>query len=276
MHPKDINLSAAVIRSIDNKRAARGVELDTGEVGASSVQYCLRRQWYSLTSTEVTDGADDFEKYKLYQGDISEAEMAELMELNEPYFVENYSEDFAPIVNPIPGMRHSPDRILYEEDRMQPGLYKAICPIEFKNLDTYTFMKICLNGVKEANYPYYVQSMLYAYVYGFEGTKFFATCKSPAAVKTDIERKLKSLSKKPGVKSVVEKEKLLELNKWSYEEWIPIDMAVIEDAIHRKDIVTLGVQSGIAPEREYEPGKSWNCDYCPYMRKCMEDYGDEI
>lgn len=268
MHPKDISLSKAVIKSIDKHRKERELVLNTGEVGASSIMYCLLRQYYQLINTGPSEELDDLEKYKLYQGDISEKEMAELMSLDPPYFVTYFDPHLVPIVNPIKGMRHSPDRILYEaSDNPKP-----ICPIEFKNLDTYGFMKVAINGVKEGNYPYYVQSMIYAYVYGFEGTKFFATTKSPNATKTDIERKLKTLTKKPGVQSVKQKEKLLELNGWSYEEWVPVDMEVIEEIIRRKNLVQLSVATKVPPDREYEPGKDWACDYCPFVEQCMDAY----
>lgn len=270
MHPKEINLSEAVIKTITAYRKERTAVLDTGEVGASSIQYCLRRQYYQLINTGPEIEIDDAEKYKLYQGDISEKEMAELMLLNAPYFVAPYDPYLVPVTNPITGMRYNPDRILYKDNGLNSdNRTEAICPIEFKHLDTYGFMKIAINGVKEANYTYYVQSMIYAYVHGFDGTKFFATAKSPAAVKTDIERKLKTLTKKPGVQSVKQKEQLMLLNGWSYEEWIPVDMEIIEEVIRRKNTVLFSVGAKSVPNREYEPGKDWNCDYCPFIEDCV-------
>lgn len=265
----EVNLSKLVIASIDEMATKRTEELGVvGNVHASSIMYCMLRQYYSMTNTPVTNPNSPAEKYKLHQGNIAEAALASLME-RDGYKLLSDLETVS-----YRGVSCTPDRILVAEIA---GVEYPLAPVEFKNVDSYSFMKIAMEGLEKANLPYYVQCLLYAAALGFSGTKFFMAAKSPAAIQTEIGRKLKGLSKKPGIQSIRDKEALLKINGWSYEEWIPLNdqnKVLLERVFQRVAVLYNMLKLGTPPPREYTPGKDWQCDYCPFRIRCEIENGD--
>ncbi len=271
INARSIDLSALVIKSIDEKHKARSAYLGS-KVGASSVMYCLLQQYYKLVGAPASSTMKPVDKFRMEQGNIMEAALADLMIRPEDDIrVVELKEQIE-----YRGIRCNPDRIL--EVRVNvPGvggdLWVPVAPVEYKDLDTYTFMKIALQGVEAARYEYYVQAMLYASALSFPGSKLFVVAKSPSDVKRDVRIKLNSLAKKPGVEAIRQVQTLEGMDLWSYQEWIPVIPEVIEMAEERASVVTIAAQLGKQPRREYTPGKDWPCNFCAYVKQCKEDQG---
>lgn len=133
--------------------------------------------------------------------------------------------------------------------------------IELKDLTGWTYKRILEEpgGIVNSELRYYTQMQMYMYGAGLEWGLFFASPADPAHLQSNMRR-----YKKYG-------------QSWNlplfYTEIVERDEAHIEASLNRAESIATLLSEITPPPREYDGVIKWPCAYCPFQRRCNEEFG---
>jgi len=133
--------------------------------------------------------------------------------------------------------------------------------IELKDLTGWTYKRIIEEpgGIVNSEMRYYTQMQMYMYGADVDWGLFFVSVADPAHLQSNMRR-----YKKYG-------------QGWDlplfYTEIVERDEAHIQASLNRAESIATLMKEITPPPREYDGVINWPCGYCPFQRRCNEEFG---
>ena len=134
--------------------------------------------------------------------------------------------------------------------------------LELKDLTGWTYKRIIEEpgGIRNSEMQYYTQVQMYMYATKASWALFFASPADPAHLQSNMRR-----YKKYG-------------QSWTlplfYTEIVERDEAHIEASLNRAESIATLLSEITPPPREYDGITKWPCQYCPFQKRCNEEFGN--
>ena len=132
--------------------------------------------------------------------------------------------------------------------------------LELKDLTGWTYKRILEEpgGIRNSEMRYYTQIQMYMYGADVDWGLFFVSPADPAPLQSNMRR-----YKKYG-------------QDWTlplfYTEIVERDEAHIQASLNRAESIATLMKEITPPPREYDGVINWPCGYCPFQRRCNDEF----